>query len=578
MEPHNDNGSIMADSESVKSDFHDEEDVEDYTTGGYHPVQIGERFKDGRYEVVRKLGWGHFSTVWLAKDYHNNKSHVALKVVRAAPHYTETADDEIRLLNRINDADPDHPGRRFVVSLYDSFQHHGPNGVHVCMVFEVLGENLLSLVKRYSHKGVPPQLVKQITKQVLLGLDYLHRKCGIIHTDLKPENVLIQVQDVEELLKDLEIDERSKSENASPYVDSAANSPMSSPKSSANADHHPDRADPPSDNRRAIRKKSVMYSKPLPYRARSLPYLFGQQDEQEASDDSSSDLRRASDFTSESPTKPAMMVNSYASPSSRILTPKKTYNLLSVATPSPVTVKRGPQAAVAETPGPQDSALEPTPPVDRLQPAHEFSHEWENDETCLITVKIADLGNACWVDRHFTNDIQTRQYRAPEVLLGSTWGASVDIWSMACLTFELITGDYLFEPQNGQYYTKDDDHIAQIIELLGRIPLSVLLTGRNTNQLFNRYGQLRNIHQLREWGLHEVLIEKYHFEEQDAKQLSDFLLPMLCLNPRNRIDAGTIANDAWLSQALGLENIKLSGPCSPDPIPGWAAELPRGST
>jgi serine/threonine-protein kinase SRPK3 len=43
--------------------------------------------------------------------------------------------------------------------------------------------------------------VKQITKQVLLGLDYLHRECGIIHTDLKPENVLIEIGDVEQIVK-----------------------------------------------------------------------------------------------------------------------------------------------------------------------------------------------------------------------------------------------------------------------------------------------------------------------------------------------------------------------------------------
>lgn len=50
-----------------------------------------------------------------------------------------------------------------------------------------------------------------------------------------------------------------------------------------------------------------------------------------------------------------------------------------------------------------------------------------------ISVKIADLGNACWVNHHFTNDIQTRQYRSPEVILGAKWGASTDIWSMACM-------------------------------------------------------------------------------------------------------------------------------------------------
>ena len=178
----------------------DEEDSEDYCKGGYHPVQVGEQYKDGKYTVVRKLGWGHFSTVWLSKDNTTGK-HVALKVVRSAAHYTETALDEIKLLNKVVDANKEHPGRQYVVSLLDSFNHKGPHGVHVCMVFEVLGENLLGLIKRWNHRGIPMPLVKQITKQVLLGLDYLHRECGIIHTDLKPENVLIEIGDVEQIVK-----------------------------------------------------------------------------------------------------------------------------------------------------------------------------------------------------------------------------------------------------------------------------------------------------------------------------------------------------------------------------------------
>lgn len=190
----------------------DEEDSEDYCKGGYHPVSIGEKFKDGKYTVVRKLGWGHFSTVWLSRDNTTGK-HVALKVVRSAAHYTETAIDEIKLLQKIVTAKPEHPGRKHVVSLLDSFEHKGPNGTHVCMVFEVLGENLLGLIKKWNHRGIPMPLVKQITKQVLLGLDYLHRECGIIHTDLKPENVLIEIGDVEQIVKKVVKSEPSDKEN-----------------------------------------------------------------------------------------------------------------------------------------------------------------------------------------------------------------------------------------------------------------------------------------------------------------------------------------------------------------------------
>jgi serine/threonine protein kinase len=46
----------------------EEEDAQDYCPGGYHPVEINDVFKEGRYTVLRKLGWGHFSTVWLCRD------------------------------------------------------------------------------------------------------------------------------------------------------------------------------------------------------------------------------------------------------------------------------------------------------------------------------------------------------------------------------------------------------------------------------------------------------------------------------------------------------------------------------
>lgn len=61
----------------------EEEDPEDYCKGGYHPVNIGDKFSEGRYTILRKLGWGHFSTVWLARD-DMLKKFVALKIVKSA--------------------------------------------------------------------------------------------------------------------------------------------------------------------------------------------------------------------------------------------------------------------------------------------------------------------------------------------------------------------------------------------------------------------------------------------------------------------------------------------------------------
>ena len=65
------------------------------------------------------------------------------------------------------------------------------------MAFEVLGKNLLSLIKKYDYRGCPLPIVRQIARQTLIALDYLHRVCNIIHTDLKPENVVFSLDENE---------------------------------------------------------------------------------------------------------------------------------------------------------------------------------------------------------------------------------------------------------------------------------------------------------------------------------------------------------------------------------------------
>lgn len=69
---------ILGESFYEDEDSSEDEGMPDYKIGGYHPIHVGEILLD-RYVIIQKLGWGHFSTVWLTKDLRFN-SYVALKV------------------------------------------------------------------------------------------------------------------------------------------------------------------------------------------------------------------------------------------------------------------------------------------------------------------------------------------------------------------------------------------------------------------------------------------------------------------------------------------------------------------
>lgn len=115
------------------------------------------------------------------------------------------------------------------------------------------------------------------------------------------------------------------------------------------------------------------------------------------------------------------------------------------------------------------------------------------------------------------------------------------------MAFELATGDYLFEPHSGEDYSRDEDHIALIIELLGKIPRKLILAGKYSKEFFTKKGDLKHITKLKPWGLFEVLVEKYEWSQEEAAAFTDFLLPMLELIPEKRATAAECLRHPWLN-------------------------------
>ncbi|CAJ1406905.1 unnamed protein product [Effrenium voratum] len=142
----------------------------------------------GRYRVKGHLGDGTFGRVLAAKDRETGVR-VAVKVIKAAEHLRELAEEEAQVLREIEALAPAKLlGRSALrVRLLDSFLEQEN---HFCMVFEELGVSLRDFLKR-NGRGVFLADAQEMARQLLQGLAELHH-IGFIHTDLKCRNVMLR--------------------------------------------------------------------------------------------------------------------------------------------------------------------------------------------------------------------------------------------------------------------------------------------------------------------------------------------------------------------------------------------------
>ncbi|ANQ07789.1 Protein kinase domain-containing protein [Plasmodium coatneyi] len=818
----------------------DDEGSDEYCKGGYHPVKINEIYNN-RYRIEGKLGWGHFSTVWVATDLKSKPlKFVAIKIQKGSESFGESAKCEINYLKTVkaNSFDSswveikEHQRERLfhynmtkgVVSFIDSFEHKGPNGTHVCMVFEFMGPNLLSLIKHYDYKGIPLNLVRKIATHVLIGLQYLHDVCKIIHSDIKPENVLVSPLLNIPRPKDYSKDDHTqnglhkKEEKEatqggdSDHSDNTDNDEdgeeddQSSCLSEVKDKHEWDNVDfnklTKQEKKKLKRKKKKFLKKErLKVEAQKREEQIGDQvtvgnslqngnhdkqsnaktqvdkltlDNAPSNDNShfkkednehynseiqmnaehvlkdeelnSGNINNVDSHTLVNPyfslsgmksgtsSKEALTCNSKCTPGDNDKNGeqnnvKNEHNLdgnncsnsnpqmLDANNPACTANAHAEDEQKENAPNVGDSKLskkkttnEPPYVKHRLRPSNSdpslvtsynnihalqeslmrrpyhynnyflYNPEKYGDDRCSLFLhrlpsdylkkntledsdhdkdlddengenhheeqtrksdasdggksaeflgkdfnkvpiycdmfnhlmhpeamkihdkykekkkgkyakpckddtqennksghkvvyikteegdyrirpydptvyyhekacyKICDLGNSLWIDESRYAEIQTRQYRSPEVILKSGFNETADIWSFACMIFELVTGDFLFNPQKSDRYDKNEEHLSFMIEVLGNIPKYMIDTGFNSHKYFNKKTyKLKNIKNIKRYGLYKIFKYKYNIPEKEINPLCSFLLPMLALDPQKRPSAYTMLQHPWLN-------------------------------
>ncbi|KAH8399946.1 hypothetical protein KR215_004575, partial [Drosophila sulfurigaster] len=589
------------------------ENPDDYRRGGYHPIDPGDCLKQ-RYFVISKLGWGHYSIVWLCFDTLKQR-YCAIKIVKSDELYADSARHEMMLLRHLNTL-RDHPLRHRIVKLIDNFSTSGVNGTHQCLVFEMLGDNMLMLIQRSNYKGLPMYNVKQIAQQLLQGLVLLHLNGNIIHTDIKPENVLLISDDIGPRMLATQasfdflhkhsmglsrpcsgLGSRSGCEatRASPSLSKTAKRKLrSKAKTSLNffKTHRKWLRDRGIADLQVLAEHGFLCRKfavdavlgLLPFMPFEGPQILNEHDVmmftqrllvKQVGDAFDEDSPNTSEEIVQlvAMAKP-QLEQSYAAMGQLQLKNSKACKMLYTnmvdfmqhvakmvakhekqqltddyyrlpKKRSRFNFASPPSSASASTASPTTST--PSSPPSSSSSPTSVSRSSAALCPCNLQIAIADLGNSCFVNRHVSEDIQTREYRAIEVILGAGYDTSADMWSAACLIWEMATGEYLFEPSKWDGSASvDESHVAQIIETLGPIPKTLIRQGEYADEIFDEHGELLTIKHLVPRPMDKILVEKYNWSSVQAKEFADFLTPMLHVDPRLRSSAISSLVHPWL--------------------------------
>ncbi|KAI0023840.1 protein kinase-like protein [Xylariomycetidae sp. FL0641] len=187
---------VLSDEVIEYEEINDVEDVQLYNKGGHHPVHLGDFYHEDRFEVIHKLGYGGFGTVWFCRDHIAQKWR-ALKFLTADQSVNNNEERMFELLQA--HSTPEQLEENHIAVPLDKFWVEGPNGRHLCFVMPVLGFPVTDW--RFAQKSELIQgtaNIQDVCRQVIQGLSFLHAR-GLCHGDLRPSNILMRIEGLDDM-------------------------------------------------------------------------------------------------------------------------------------------------------------------------------------------------------------------------------------------------------------------------------------------------------------------------------------------------------------------------------------------
>ena len=446
-----------------------------------------------------------------------------------------------------------------IIQMLNSFIYEPDisNDKYLCNIYEITGITLQNFFNEYNNKnnkkGIPLYYLKIITKQILIGLDFIHRFGDIIHSNLNMDNILICLTKEE-----LEIID----EIGYIYIEEDNNNIFNNEKLIKNLDNNNNNNNQKRKNEQRIIKRQEKQMEKIkinPVNKNQNKNIsennFNFEEyykilNEQYDNNNINNKYKIEDIISRPRVSSIPKIDLKNNKYNFDINNYKNEIQLYIREKRKIKLNKNYLKDIFIKNNILENDISPKTRIEILKKLYKELIKkgpiLDND----IKIKIGYFNDIIKKNKKnkniYLNTKQKEKYLSPEIILGYDYNETIDIWALACIIFELATGDSLFETKRDSNFNLNENHIIKFIEILGNIPKKLIMRMKNPKIFYDIFNKITKTKNINKTNIKDILINKYNFQIKEAQELQDFLLPMLEYFPEKRISAKELLSHPWL--------------------------------